>query len=578
MNMPRSLSIRVLAAPALVAVLAPTGVAQTTTRVSVSSNGVEANFDCNDPVISADGRFVAFDTRASNLVPGDTNGTWDVFIHDNLSGTTTFASADSAGVQGNSWSGFPSISATGRYVVFWSSATNLVSGAIPPQVYLHDCLNGTNEIVSVSTTGIQQSVPGTSTGSAVSPDGRFVVFESDASNLVQGDTNGQEDIFIRDRQAGTTERVSVASSGKQANLYSAYPSVSDDGRFIAFESAASNLVPGDTNGVSDVFVRDRLTGITERVSVGPGGVQADLTSRRPSMSADGRFVAFYSLASNLIAGNASTYVHVDVFVHDRQTGTNELISVDSSGVQGNDWSYDPSISADGRYVAFWSMATNLVPGDTNGNRDVFLHDRQTGSTIRASVSTAGTQGNGDSYTGYSSVSLGGHVTFWSPATNLVAGDTNGLADIFIRDPACTGLIADYCTAKTNSLGCLPSIGSVGIPSQSGPDNFFVTASNVRNKKLGMMIWSLTQDNQPFFGGTLCVHSPIKRTPGQNSGGSSAGDDCTGTYSFHFSQAYMAQQLLPADTTVFAQFWSRDPGFAPPNNVGLTNGLQFTICP
>jgi hypothetical protein len=133
-------------------------------------------------------------------------------------------------------------------------------------------------------------------------------------------------------------------------------------------------------------------------------------------------------------------------------------------------------------------------------------------------------------------------------------------------------------AKTNSLGCVPAIGFVGLPSQSGADNFYVTASNVRNQKFGMMLWSLTQDSHPFFGGTLCLHNPIKRTPGQNSGGSVSGNDCTGTYAYHFTQSYMLQQLLGANTTVYAQFWSRDPGFAPPNNIGLTNGLEFTICP
>jgi len=171
---------------------------------------------------------------------------------------------------------------------------------------------------------------------------------------------------------------------------------------------------------------------------------------------------------------------------------------------------------------------------------------------------------------------GPFVAFDSDATEFVAGDTNAKMDVFRIDRTCTGAISTYCVAKTNSLGCVPSIGSSGMPSLSGADDFHVTASNVRNNKFGMMLWSRTSANIPFFGGTRCVGSPFKRTPGTGSGGS--GNDCTGTYDYHFTQAYMLQQSLGAATTVHAQFWSRDPGFAPPNNIGLTDALRFTICP
>jgi hypothetical protein len=220
---------------------------------------------------------------------------------------------------------------------------------------------------------------------------------------------------------------------------------------------------------------------------------------------------------------------------------------------------------------------NLVAGDTNATNDIFEHDTITGTTERMSVATDGAQADSGSYEASLSAD-GTYVAFSSTARNLVSGDTNGFVDIFVRDLRCTGPVFSYCTAKTNSLGCVPAIGSLGVPSQNGPDNFYVIARNVRNNKLGIMLWSLVPDNRPFLGGTLCVHTPIKRTPGQNSGGSATGNDCTGGYVYHFTQSYMLQQLLVANTTVYAQFWSRDPGFPPPNNIGLTNALQFTICP
>jgi Tol biopolymer transport system component len=193
---------------------------------------------------------------------------------------------------------------------------------------------------------------------------------------------------------GTTERVSVDSAGNQGNDHSWAAAISAEGRYVAFLSYASNLVPGDSNGVGDVFVHDRQTGITERVSVDSAGNQGNDHSGYPSLSADGRYVAFQSSASNLVPGDNNG--HCDIFVHDRQTGATERVSVDSAGNEGDYESYDPAISADGRYVAFQSGALNLVPGDTNVEMDIFVHDRQTGITERVRVDSAGNEGNGES--------------------------------------------------------------------------------------------------------------------------------------------------------------------------------------
>ena len=334
--------------------------AQNTARVSVASDGVQANNYSYSPSISANGRFVAFHSNANNLVQNDTNGTLDIFVHDRLSSETTRISLTSAGTQAN----------------------------------------------------------GDSYEASISADGRFVAFDSSASNLVSGDTNEDDDIFLHDRQTGETNRVSLSSDGTQANDNSYLAFISADGRFIAFGSYASNLVPGDTNGEGDVFVHDRQNGQTTRVSLASDGTQANGDSGIAFISADGRYVAFSSTANNLVAGDTNGLG--DVFVHDRQTGETARVSLASDGSQANSGSFDISISADGRFVAFSSVASNLVAGDTNWNEDVFIHDRQTGETTRISVTSEGIQANGGSGSPFISAD-GRYVTFVSWASNLVAG-------------------------------------------------------------------------------------------------------------------------------------------------------------
>jgi uncharacterized lipoprotein NlpE involved in copper resistance len=255
-----------------------------------------------------------------------------------------------------------------------------------------------------------------------------VAFHSLADNLVSGDTNETRDIFVHDRETGETTRVSVSSDGTQSNSTSYVPSISADGRQVAFYSDASNLVSGDTNGIGDIFVHDRDTGETTRVSVASNGTQGNSGSDYPSISADGRQVAFYSDASNLVSGDTNGFG--DIFVHDRDTGETTRVNVSSDGTHSNICSFYPSISEDGRYVAFYSAASNLVSGDTNELGDIFVHDRETGETTRVSASSGGSQCNDHSW--YPSLSGdGSYVAFQSEATNLVSGDTNGVNDIFV---------------------------------------------------------------------------------------------------------------------------------------------------
>jgi lysophospholipase L1-like esterase len=412
----------------------------TTERVSVdSAENQSAGGSSDVPSISADGRFVAFYSYATNLVPGDTNAATDIFVRDRDSGITTRVSVDSSGNQGNgsaTYNGiYPTISGDGRFVVFNSDATNLVPGDTNDRadVFVHDRQTGVTERVSVDSGGNQANGSSYGIREVISADGRFVAFESVATNLVLNDTNGPGwDAFVHDRQTGRTERVSGGSGDNQANGSSFSERMSADGRLIAFASNATNLVPGDTNGLRDVFVYDRLTGGTERVSVDSNGSEGNgATGEEAWISGDGRFVSFTSDATNLVPGDTNGVT--DVFVHDRQTGATERVSVASDGTQAND---SPlvfsSTSADGRYVTFGSSATNLVTGDTNGRTDVFVRDRQAHVTTRVDLDDAANQPNDNSANPVMS-SDGRFVAFASVATNLVAGDTNGLDDVFVRD-------------------------------------------------------------------------------------------------------------------------------------------------
>jgi Tol biopolymer transport system component len=306
----------------------------------------------------------------------------------------------------------------------------------PFQAYIHDRKTGRNERINVGPGGVQ---PDTffSLVIDIAANGRFVSFVSSATNLVPGGTNGEAHVFVRDCKTGKNQLVSVGPGGVQGNGFSSGGEMSADGRFVAFNSEATNLippVPGDTNGQSDTFVHDRLTGETRRVSVGPSGLEATGGgSVTQGLTADGLAAVFSSEASNLVPGDTSGFP--DVFVRDRKTGTTERVSVKGAGVQGDGASeFFPAISPDGRFVSFVSRASNLVPGDTNFARDVFLRDRSTNATRRISVARDGGPTDADSSFDESPpVAADGRVVaFSSQATNLVAHDTNGQSDVFVR--------------------------------------------------------------------------------------------------------------------------------------------------
>jgi hypothetical protein len=434
-----SVKLNVIAAGALALSMSGVAAASSTTLESRNTAGdlaVGTSFTggtVDSLAISADGRFVVFASGATNLVPNDTNGWNDIFLRDRLLGTTVRIN----GVDANQDSGHPAISRNGRYIAYESAATNLVSTANNGvyHIFLYDTVAKTTVHVSKTTAGVQGNA--SSQYPSVSNDGRYVSFTSLATNLVAGDTNAHPDVFRRDVVANVTIRVSVTNAGAQGNNTAArnenmISSINGDGRYVLFRSNASNLVAGDTNGLDDLFVRDCTGLTTKRVNVSSTGVQANDTSYMGKISNDGLFVVFSSAASTLVAGD--TNVAEDVFIRDRTLNTTTRLSVNSSGVQttvGALGSNKPSISDDNRYVAFTSYADNLVADDTNAVADTYMRDRTTNTTTRISLGNLGEQCN--DYCNDGVISGNGlYAAFSSAATNLVVNGYNGLTQLFVR--------------------------------------------------------------------------------------------------------------------------------------------------
>jgi Tol biopolymer transport system component len=403
-----------------------------TKQVSVTRRGGDPVRDSAATSISSDGRFVAFQSEAGDLVSDDHTIRWpDIFVREVLTGITVRASVDSGGGDPDLGSYDPSISADGRYVAFYSNASNLVSedeNGYVADVFVRDLVAGTTVLASVDTGGGDPNDSSFGPPS-ISAEGRYVAFQSLASDLVAGDGNGLTDVFVRDLVAGTTVRASVDTGGGDPNDYSFGPSISADGRYVAFSSYASDLVDDDGNGTGDIFVRDLMAETTTRASVDTGGGDSNGASASPFITPDGRYVAFQSFASDLVAGDGNAFS--DVFVRDLVAGTTVRASIDTEGGDPNSGSFGPSISGDGRYVAFSSYASDLVDDDGNGTGDIFVRDLMAETTTRASVDTGGGDSNGASSYLPSISADGRSVAFDSIAGDLVPGRGDRGLDVFI---------------------------------------------------------------------------------------------------------------------------------------------------
>ena len=391
--------------------------ASTTTALTIQlSQGDRPSFAIG---ISATGRFSAFTSQATNLVSEDTNERQDAFVYDRRTGGIERVSVTSAGTEAqpgqDSFGGSAAMgmSADGRYVLFRSDEPNLTASADETDAFIRD--RATSRTRRIPLLGLQVIA------GAMSGDGRFAVLAAGG------------DIYRYGLRSHHLVRLTT-----RANSWSDGPAVSAGGRFVAFTSNASNLVHGDTNKLPDIFIRDMATGKTTRASVTSAGQQGvgeqfSNGSNAPVLSIDGRYVAFHSDMTNLVPGDTNKIF--DIFVHDRVTGKTQRVSVSSTGNQADQERLSgASFSADDRFLAFTSLATDLVANDQNGITDVFIRDLRAGRTRLVS---RGIHGQGDDASligGPSAFTRNGRfLLFASWAGNLVAGDTNGVADVFVRD-------------------------------------------------------------------------------------------------------------------------------------------------
>jgi Tol biopolymer transport system component len=563
--------------------------AQTTTLLSVSSTGQASDDTSLYAEMSSDGRWVAFQSAATTLVAGDTNGAPDVFLRDTWTSTTIRVSLGDQGQQGDSDSLEPAISADGRFIAFFSYATNLVAGDTngAPDIFVRDVQQSTLVRVSVDSNGVQANAG--SRYASISADGRYVAFESFASNLVSGDTNGVRDVFVRDLVTGITVRASTDANGVQGDGESVDAFISPDGRYVAFESDATNLVPGDTNGCKDVFVKDLQTGAITRVSVDSIGVQGNATSEDASISDQGRYVSFGSLASNLVAGDTNN--KEDIFVHDLVTGATVRASVDTAGEEANWDCYDAVITPDGRYLTFFSAATNLIANDTNAVEDIFLRDLVAGTTERASIGILGQQGNGSCH--YAALSSNGRfVAFDSLSTNLVLNDTNGQRDIFLRDRftsfhaycAGDGSLATACPCANvgqTGRGCDNSAATGGAALQptgvTSPDTVRLNATGELPSALSIFLQgdASNASGVVFGDGVRCTAGALKRLYVKNASSGAVSAPQPGDLSITARSAQLGDTIHPGDTRYY-QVYYRDPSaaFCPPQTFNVTNAVRI----
>ena len=535
--------------------------------------------------LSSDDRY-ALATLGDGIVPGDANGFSDPAWFDLWTGDVALAVTGMGGtsVNGDAWEA--TLSANGRYAAFSTYASNIVPGDNNGfgDAFWLDHNTGQVRRVSIGPGGVEpdaESTSGNLSSGGVSDDGRFVLFSSEAQNFGLGPVSGSQ-IYLRDLLNNTTELISVNLSGLPGDNGSDIARLSSDARYVAFFSQSDDLVPGDTNQSQDVFLRDRQNGTTVRLNLAPGGIEANGDAYYGmDMTPDAHWIVFDGYPTNLVPGLTGNN---EIFLIDVLTGQITLQSKSTAGVMSDGDSYQPEISADGQWIAFSSDATTLDPVDTSADGDVFLRNASAGTTRMISISIGGNQGTpsplGGNWVGPITVGRSGRrVGFESSLQGLVAGDTND-SDAFLYDRSSTvPPIESYCTPKVNSLSCTPRITSGGEPHLAGPsDNFFLSAHGVRSSQPGLFLWSSSAAGVPFYGGTLCLGAPVRRTVPQNSGGPSGTPDCSGTYSFHFSKAYMASKSIGAGLVLYGQYWSRDQGFPAPNNVGLTDAIRFTTAP
>jgi Tol biopolymer transport system component len=552
-----------------------------TQRVSLTEFGTQVFDSSYEPSISRDGTRIAFHTQAA-LVSHDTNGGTDVYLYDRTSNSVSLVSTSGSGTLGNGSSFEAAISGDGQWVAFVTYATNLygfdTNGL--PDVMLKNLATGSLTRVS-ALVGSVIAASGDSRRPALSFDGRFVAFDTTGGSYSAEDTNAHRDVYLRDMQQGTIQLVSRGIFGGAGTHDSVGASVSDDGRFVCFYSASTNFSFNDVNGEPDVFVRDMLVGSTELISRVPGGAQGNDASWQASMSADGRRVAFSSYATNFVFGD--TNGKRNVYLVDRDANTLRLMSGAPAGGFTSGGGTEVHISADGSTVVFTSDAPEIT-SDASPFLSTYVRNIERGVTRLASRPT-GPIGQPNGPSRYPTVNGDGSVVaFDSTATNLVVGDVNVTKDIFVRVLHADPVV--YCTSSVTSAGCEPRLSWSGLPRAEHDSGFVVSCTDAPNNKFGLLFYGLGgRLDTPFLAGTFCVQVPVVRTaPAFSAGNPTTVNDCSG--SFHIDMNAFAEGLLGVaplaelnhlGTRVNVQYWGRDPQ-GPIASTFLSNALEYVVGP
>ena len=562
-----------LVAAALATCASPSAAQVLTTRASVDSNGGQGAFESVESEVSSDGRFVVFASRAP-FDPVDVGSGYDIYLRDRQTGVTHLVSETPGGQAGAGDSRHPSVSGNGRYVAFESDAADLVPGDTNgfTDVFLRDMLLGTTVCLSRSKAGAFGDFD--SGGVAISTDGLWVAFHSQASNLLSiPDANGSNDIYLYDRVGGVLTRVSVDSAGVQGNSSSTDPAISADGDVVVFESFSNNLVQNDTNGVHDIFWHEVSSGTTLRVSVDAGGKQGNGASYDPDVSGDGQRVVYESVASNLVPGDNNGLQDTFGVIVPQQLVLR--LSESAAGNGGDGASSEPQISGDGLIAVFQSTATNLVPGDSNGNAvDVFAINLSNQLLLLVNRDSTGNQGSALD----PAIDDDGSLISYSTAAAW-PGDTNGAFDVYVSDPEsggrsyCTaGISASGCQALLATSG-YPSrslLSGYVISAdafEGSKDGIFFFGTNGRQAN-------------PWGNGTSfqCVAPPAKRTGVQSGVGTNGA--CDGFASLDFNAWMQANptKAPPVGILTQLQFWYRDPQNPSNQTTSLSDALELVVAP
>ncbi|RKY16803.1 MAG: hypothetical protein DRQ55_17250 [Planctomycetota bacterium] len=501
------------------------------------------------PDLTPDGRYAVYSSSDWNLFFGFNLTKTNIIFRDLQAGTSELISKTPLGAESDGMSVNASLSADGRFVVFQSSSTDIVPGSPSGvHVYVYDRQAGVSDLVDVPNGG--GTANGNAVSASISDDGRYVTFQSGATNLAGTDTNVYYDIFVRDRQLGTTVRLS------NGNFESESPSISADGQRVVFHTRANNILAGDTNGAQDVVLWDASVSGLQLVSRNSAGGVSNSVSWISTISRDGRWVAFCSASTNL-NGAGSGNGQLQLILWDSTTELMSKASVDSAGVMGDKHAYDPRLSSDGRFVTFRSRSTNLIASDTNNNDDIFVHDTQSALTRRVSESLAGVGGNFAVFPLAPITTDGTLMLFVDQSNNLVAGDTNG-KDLFLRTmewPSPWGDLGQGL-AGTNGMPALQATGDL-----TGGSTVTLTLSDALPLGSTALVLGFSQLDAPFRGGTLVPFPDIMVI--------GLPIDAAGTQVI----ADTWPLGVPSGAEIFVQHWFADAGAV--HGFAASNGLSGT---